>query len=126
MMKEGEGVRKVEEVDPAVIDWVRKIDIPLELVAKHGAMLEVQSKRAIKYVWKEKRYLRKVAKEQPQVAPVYISHAMVVQGKIKDKIFSNIIIDPGASKSLMDKRAAEKSGIEVVLKSKYIIQMINR
>ena len=55
----------------------------------------------------------------------FLSHAMIVQGKIQDKVFSNIVIDPGASKSLIDKKAAKKLGVDILSKSKYVIQMAN-
>ena len=42
----------IKSVDPAVLKFVKEMMVPFELVARHGASLEQQMKRAVRVLWR--------------------------------------------------------------------------
>lgn len=109
--------------DPDLVAFVRKWEIPLELTARHGAMLGTQTKRAIQAVYQMGKDYRKA--KHPVVAPGHLSHAMVVVGRLGSVKCEKLVIDPGSTTTILDIQKAREAGIGIKKGSKYLIQLAN-
>lgn len=109
-------------LDPEVVNLFRKMPVPLELIAKHGASFESQAKRAMKEVYDEGRSHRK--KVNPLRVPSQLSHALTIAGVFAKKVnCERLVIDPGCSVSMLDVNLARKAKIGIKRKSKLIMQL---
>ena len=79
--------RAKKTLDPEVVELFRKLSVPLELVAKHGASFESQAKRAVKEVYDGGRTHRKNV--NPLRAAGMLSHTMTVSGIFAKKFKCN-------------------------------------
>ena len=88
-------------LDPEVVELFRRLPVPLELIAKHGASFESQAKRAVKEVYDGGHSHRK--KINPARMAALLSHAMIVSGVLANKVKCNhLIIDSGSSITSLD------------------------
>ena len=68
--KQSPARRPPRPVDPGVVEFIRQTKFPLDVVARHGASIGSQAKRAIKQIWDEER----VSKRKKKTAAKAISH----------------------------------------------------
>ena len=113
----------IKSVDPEVLKFFKETKIPFELVARHGASLESQAKRAIKVLYGNGKEYRKQL--NPLVADGKLSHALIVAGKLGKTPCLKLVIDPGCSSSILDVNKAREAGIGIKKKSKLVIQLAN-
>jgi hypothetical protein len=108
------------KADPEVLNFVRQTSFPLHIVARHGAHLGVQVKKAIQETWNHERLAKRKGKDK---VPAMLSHALVVPGRLGHTNCANLVIDPGASTSLLDLRKAQEASIDMKTNSRYVIQL---
>jgi hypothetical protein len=94
--KRAGGPRTKKLADPRVVEFIRNTSFPLSIVARHGADLGNEAKRAINEIWAKERQAKKEAKGKSR-ASAMLSHALVVSGVINRTPCTNLVIDPGAS-----------------------------
>jgi hypothetical protein len=114
----------VKTVDTDVVNFFKELKIPFQLVARHGASLESQAKRAIKLMYDEGRERRKT-KTNPIITTANLSHALIVEGKLDKTLCRKLVIDPGCSISLLDVNKAREAGIGIRKKSRVRIELAN-
>ena len=113
--------RAKKTLDPEVVQLFRQMQVPLGLVAKHGASFESMAKRAVREVYLEGRDHRK--RVNPAKASGKLSHALMVSGTFAGIKCSKLIIDPGSSVSTVDVSLARKAGLGIKTKSKIIWEL---
>jgi hypothetical protein len=70
-----------KSVDPEVVEFYKKVNVPLELVARHGSNFATQSKRAIRTIYRNGKEYRD--RLNPVMMDMKLSHAMTVKGTLR-------------------------------------------
>ncbi len=104
-------LRPRKTVDKEVLELFKRVNVPLELVAQHGAGFATQSKNAIREIYQKGREYRKGYHPIPMNAN--LSHALVVKGKLGNIPCDRLVIDPGSSVSIIDIQTARKGPIPI-------------
>lgn len=119
--KTAKKTRAKKTLDPEVVHLFRKMQVPLEMVAKHGASFESMAKRAIREVYLEGKAHRK--RVNPVSASAKLSHALMVPGTFAGIKCSRLVIDPGSSVSTVDVNLARKAGLGIKTKTKIVWEL---
>lgn len=134
VMVETDGPERVEKVkktskrnrarktmDPDVVSLFRDMQVPLNLVVRHGAAFEAMAKRALKEVYDEGRAHRK--KLNPIMLSSKLSHALTIHGTFADVPCERLIIDPGCTVSMLDVNLARRAKIGIKKKTNIVIML---
>ena len=113
--------RAKKTLDPEVVHLFRKMQVPLDMVARHGASFESMAKRAIREVYLEGKSHRN--RVNPVMASSKLSHALVVPGTFAGIKCSKLVIDPGSSVSTVDVNLARKAGLGIKTKTKIVWEL---
>jgi hypothetical protein len=115
-------------LDTELIHYFESMSVPLKLMARHGAHFEVEAKKAIRKVYNDGRNYRKETnplKKTKQTIASRLSHALVVSGMLGTIPCERLVIDPGASISMIDVATARKGPIPVKKDCRLKFQLAN-
>src|SRR4051812_5533813 len=112
-----------KSLDPEVVQLFRNLEVPLGIIARHGASFESLAKRAIKEVYAKGRDHRK--RVNPVIASSQLSHALTVAGTLAKIKCDRLVIDPGCSVSMLDVNAARRAKIGMKKRMSVVLQLTN-
>jgi len=115
--------RERRSADPAVVEFVCQTRFPRDVVARHGVLLGSQAKQAIKQIWDEEQEAKR--KKKKSTAKAHLSHALVVSRRLNGVPCDNLVIDPGASTTLVGLRKAQEANLSTSKKCKYLLQLVD-